>query len=58
MRLRRVQVRFGEHVIIDNVLEEGKADWYAHSIGRRFAGLPVTNEPVPPDEVALELARQ
>ncbi|WP_433014697.1 hypothetical protein [Kribbella sp. CA-294648] len=45
---RRVQVWFGSHVIATYVAERLLADRYAAAMGRRFAGLRITNEPLPP----------
>jgi hypothetical protein len=45
---RRVRVWFGEHVIADYQAEPDLAERYAHAMSRRFAGLRVTNDPVPP----------
>ncbi|HEY3559702.1 MAG TPA: hypothetical protein VGL05_19670 [Kribbella sp.] len=44
---RHVQVWFGSHVIADYTAEPELADRYAAAMGRRFAGLKVTNDPVP-----------
>ncbi|MEV8376736.1 hypothetical protein AB0P21_28595 [Kribbella sp. NPDC056861] len=49
---RRVQVWFGSHVIATYVAERTLADRYAAAMGRRFAGLRVTNEPLPPIALA------
>jgi hypothetical protein len=60
-RYRRVQVEFGSHVIIDNVLpeghERGQADWFASAMRQRFAGLKTTNEPLDAADLARELRR-
>lgn len=45
---RRVRVWFGEHVIADYCAEPALAERYAEAMSRRFAGLRVTNEPLPP----------
>lgn len=44
---RHVQVWFGKHVIADYTATPDLADRYAEAMDRRFAGLKVTNEPVP-----------
>lgn len=44
---RRVRVWFGEHVIADYRATPDLAERYAHAMARRFAGLRVTNDPVP-----------
>ena len=44
---RRVRVWFGEHVIADYVAEPERAARYAVAMDRRFAGLKITNDPVP-----------
>jgi hypothetical protein len=44
---RRVRVWFGEHVIADYTAEPALAERYAHAMSRRFAGLRVTNDPMP-----------
>jgi hypothetical protein len=44
---RRVRVWFGEHVIADYRAEGSTADRYAELMGQRFAGLRITNEPLP-----------
>lgn len=49
---RRVQVWFGNHVIATYVAERLLADQYAAAMGRRFAGLRITNEPLPPNCLA------
>ncbi|WP_328333001.1 hypothetical protein OHA70_15435 [Kribbella sp. NBC_00382] len=46
---RRVQVWFGSHVIATYVAERLLADRYAAAMSRRFAGLRITNEPLPPN---------
>jgi hypothetical protein len=43
-----VQVWFGSHVIATYVAERLLADRYAAAMARRFAGLRITNEPLPP----------
>lgn len=47
---RRVRVWFGEHVIADYSAEVALAERYAHAMSRRFAGLRVTNEPMPAED--------
>lgn len=44
---RHVRVWFGEHVIADYRAEPDLAERYAHAMSRRFAGLRVTNDPLP-----------
>jgi hypothetical protein len=44
---RRVRVWFGEHVIADYRAEPALAERYAQAMSRRFAGLRVTNDPMP-----------
>lgn len=44
---RRIRVWFGEHVIADYRAERSTAERYAELTQRRFAGLKVTNDPVP-----------
>jgi hypothetical protein len=44
---RHVRVWFGEHVIASYVAERELAETYANAMSRRYAGLRVTNEPVP-----------
>ena len=48
-----VRIWFGHHIISEYVAEPDLAERYAESIGRRFHGLRVTNEPLPPKESAL-----
>jgi hypothetical protein len=48
----RVRVWFGDHVIADYSAEVERAERYATAMSRRFAGLTITTEPVPDDEVA------
>jgi hypothetical protein len=43
----RVRVWFGDHIIADYRAEAELADRYAAAMSRRFAGLRVTNEPIP-----------
>jgi hypothetical protein len=47
---RRVRVWFGDHVVADYQAEAELADRYAAAMSRRFAGLRVTSEPIPPSE--------
>jgi hypothetical protein len=54
-KYRRVQVWFGKHQLIDNTLEADRAEWFADAMRQRWAGLPVTNEPV---DLADELVRR
>ncbi len=49
---RKVQVWFGSHVIATYVAERPLADKYAAAMTRRFAGLRITNEPLPPAAVS------
>jgi hypothetical protein len=45
---RRVRVWFGEHVIADYIADDAEhADRYAEAMDRRFAGLNITNDPMP-----------
>lgn len=46
-QLRKVRVWFGEHAIATYVAEPELAERYAHAMARRYAGLRVTNDPVP-----------
>lgn len=46
---RHVRVWFGEHVIASYVAEPDLAESYARAMGRRYAGLRVTNDLVPVD---------
>lgn len=46
-RRHRVRVWFGEHVIASFVGDAPLAERYEHAMRRRFAGLRVTNEPLP-----------
>lgn len=56
---RRVRVWFGEHVVADYTAEPGLAERYAHAMSRRFAGLRVTNDPMPVvDQPAEPLPRE
>lgn len=48
---RHVRVWFGQHVIADYTAEPELADRYAAAMGRRFAGLKITNDLVPPGAV-------
>ena len=45
---RKVQVWFGSHVIATYVAERALADQYAAAMSCRFAGLRITNDPLPP----------
>ncbi|TDX03812.1 hypothetical protein [Kribbella sp. VKM Ac-2566] len=45
---RLVQVWFGSHVIATYVAQRPLADQYAAAMSRRFTGLRITNEPLPP----------
>jgi hypothetical protein len=47
---RHVRVWFGEHVIAHYRAEPALAERYAQAMSRRFAGLRVTNDPLPPAE--------
>lgn len=51
---RRVRVWFGEHVIATYNAEPDQAERYAKAMARRFAGLRVTNEPLPAVETRAE----
>ena len=44
---RHVRVWFGSHVIASYSAEPALAEQYAVAMGRRFAGLRITNEPIP-----------
>lgn len=44
---RHVRVWFGQHVIASYTAEPALAAQYATAMGRRFAGLKVTTDPVP-----------
>jgi hypothetical protein len=44
---RLVRVWFGEHVIVNKTADEALANRFADAMERRFAGLRVTNDPVP-----------
>jgi hypothetical protein len=44
---RRVRVWFGSHIVAQYVADPEHAERYAHAMARRFAGLRVTNEPLP-----------
>lgn len=56
----RVRVWFGKYPIADYTATPDLADRYAAAMGRRFAGLKVTKDPVPPfaDPNAQELPSQ
>lgn len=47
LEMRHVRVWFGQHVIASYVAEPELAATYANAMGRRYAGLKVTNDPVP-----------
>lgn len=47
VELRRVRVWFGQHVIADYSADAEHAQRYAAAMDKRFAGLNITNEPVP-----------
>lgn len=48
---RRVRVWFGRHVVADYRADADLAERYVEAMSRRFAGLRITNEPVPePDD--------
>jgi hypothetical protein len=53
MKLHRVQVWFGSHLIIEHDEDEPEAAEYEAAMRRRFPGLRVTNEPVDPNKLAL-----
>ncbi|MFG1814989.1 hypothetical protein ACGFIF_14565 [Kribbella sp. NPDC049174] len=44
---RRVRVWFGAHVIAELIAVPASADRYAAAMDRRFAGLRITNDPIP-----------
>jgi hypothetical protein len=44
----RVRVWFGTHAIADHAADPASAERYAAAMSRRFAGLRVTSEPLPP----------
>ncbi|HEU4947809.1 MAG TPA: hypothetical protein VFT31_11700 [Kribbella sp.] len=44
---RQVQVWFGKHVIASYVADPEHAERYAAAMDKRYAGLKITNEPVP-----------
>lgn len=46
---RHVRVWFGEHVIAQYVADAALAQRYAEAMDRRYAGLKITNDPVPVD---------
>jgi len=53
---RHVRVWFGSHVIAHYVADPEHAARYAEAMDRRFAGLKITNDPVPsPPAAALPL---
>ncbi|MFI5729869.1 hypothetical protein ACIA49_07065 [Kribbella sp. NPDC051587] len=45
---RRVRVWFGKTPIADYIAAPELAFRYQDAMGKRFAGLPITNEPLPP----------
>lgn len=45
---RRVRVWFGEHVVADYRADRALAERYEQAMKRRFAGLRVTNDLIPP----------
>lgn len=47
---RHVKLWFGSHVIGEYVGDIEAATRYAEAMDKRFAGLHITNEPVPPGE--------
>lgn len=58
-RRRRVRVWFGETPISDYVAAPDIAERYEAAMRRRFAGLRITNEPLPdlPDPATLRPLR-
>lgn len=46
---RRVRVWFGRHAIADYTANAEAAGRFSDAMARRFAGLRITNEPIPPD---------
>lgn len=52
---RHVRVWFGEHVIANYVAEAELAERYEKAMDRRFAGLKITNDPIPPVPQVLPL---
>lgn len=54
IEMRRVRVWFGEHVLADYRAEPKLAARYAEAMDRRFAGLKITNEPVPAADAPTE----
>lgn len=42
-----MRVWFGSHVIADYMAEPALAKRYAEAMDRRFAGLKITNDPLP-----------
>jgi len=50
---RRVQVWFGRHAIATYVADPELAQRYAAAMDRRFPGLRITNDVVPPAPAAL-----
>ena len=49
LEMRHVRVWFGEHVIASYVADPVAAQRYAEAMDRRYAGLNITNDPVPVD---------
>lgn len=54
LKRSRVRVWFGDHAIADYTAEPELAKRYAQAMARRFAGLRVTNDPVPGPPADLE----
>ncbi len=50
---QRVRVWFGAHVIAEYIAEPRLAARYADAMRRRFAGLHVTSDPLPPASTAV-----
>jgi hypothetical protein len=53
MRLHRVQVWFGEHLIIDHTDEETTAATFEQAMRRRFPSLVVTRQPIRPSDALV-----
>jgi hypothetical protein len=51
---RHVRVWFGSHVIASYTAEPALAAQYAVAMGRRFAGLRITNDPIPAAAASTE----